>query len=1005
MLKYISCLNKRLIYKLHVENDKIIDMPLFLVDNLYVRSKEELILLLSNAISFNKKDFLVNYRRVLLKDNEAYSSYNNSNETENGSNNVKDYSNGDSNKKHNTNCEIDKNTTCDSTNGHYKYKLVDSVGDIKWGKNFMLKDVDMHSTQVNNCYKYNNEEYNELINYLSEIYSSEESWNSNCTHLFEEDEEEDYMNYLQKKNDKERKDSKEKKTQEYSLTGYIPNDFFFRSFKNRIISIKGHLSYNDLFSLIYLYSKKRDIQIMKTLGEQYIYKMEREKDKQVNYKHIIHMLNIFIKLNYEKYNIHSIIKHLLQNMSENILINDLKLSALGFTCLSRLNLYNMLFYDYIYTFLKNVNDCSHLCCSMVLHCIGYHKHYMVKKRKKLYDQVKSFNKLMNRNIISEKCIMISNDIYKFSNNPINNDNLDDIVTEEAKKAQCGYKKTIPRDFKINILTFQLCNKNRDIINKLEHKLIDRLIKMDLHDISEKSISSIFHFYFLINKNILTDKDHIIFSKLSDILIKNKINFLKPRSFLMSSYTLILHKYFTNIHISSYFLIQCAKLIKWLKGRIYIDNLLFVLMGFAQNQVIFYKNKKNSTYPKVYVDKKNNKLCNFKVENKYIDMLEKCEYEVNILEKRDVKPVSCRAAILYIFNEITNLDYELNKNQIILYLQLFSSLDIKLSADIKQKLFILIINYVNDLICYINLIFQLAIKMYGISSKYMKTIALHYLEKLDHELCKLCKLLKKDEKYFSNFLAEYNIDTLKRNTYSDDMHTHLYDLDSLSYTLFIFDQIDVTKKDFIINLSKLMSINEYFILIYKKNNFNSYIYLLHYIGSLPIDTQEHKKLIDFLFTNLEEYIELSYKEYMQNRGKAIIEENDMLIGLSKRQANIYDEYKSNETREVNNKGTHDCTTEDKNITDCFYNEVNHKIIKDKIFLKDLILLLDSIRINKAYGYNSLLRNITAMINTEKIKMLSDEDVELVNYIFIDMGLMNKHVMDEAMNRGLTIGLKV
>lgn len=69
---------------------------------------------------------------------------------------------------------------------------------------------------------------------------------------------------------------------------------------------------------------------------------------------------------------------------------------------------------------------------------------------------------------------------------------------------------------------------------------------------------------------------------------------------------------------------------------------------------------------IYIDNNNNKICNYKIEkNKYIDILQKSQYELNLLtNQNNVTPASSRAAILYIFNEITNLDYELNTKQIV-----------------------------------------------------------------------------------------------------------------------------------------------------------------------------------------------------------------------------------------------------------------------------------------------------------------------------------------------------
>ncbi|GAW79160.1 hypothetical protein, conserved [Plasmodium gonderi] len=1059
MLRYASKLNKKLIYKLHVQNDKIIDMPMFLVDYLYLRSTKELIILLSNAISFNRTKFLENYKGVLLKDKEIAehcfdAPYDGKNISQGAVKNGINVRSSIVGNRTYSNYELfDHKSKC--KNNHSNHEVMEPLTKHhQMKKDSIFKNVKMSPCSRVNCYKYNNEEYDQIIIYLSENYNDTEEYSMDSLQIFEVDHHMDHendencvFNYKVNKKEREQNDNKEKNTvieyspvehspvehspvehspvehspvehspvehspiehspiehspiehspneyspNEYSLIGYMPNDFFFQSLKNRIISLKDYLSYNDLFAFIYHFSQMKDISILKMLGEQYIHKKEKEKDKKNNYKHVVHLLNIYLKLNYKNMNAYHIIQGLVQNIYLNVLTNDLKLSALGFTCLSKLHLYNMLFYDYAEIFLKNINQCSHLHCSMVLHCLGYFKHYWIMKRKELFESVRFV-----KNSSSSGKETISRRTLESDNNTVFEEKMDRAY-----------------DIKINSFALQLRRQNMALINELESKIIHRLVNMDLECISEKSISSIFHFYFLSKRDILNDVidssgrrenvDNLLFGKLVHILIKNKMNFDKPRRLLMCCYTLIIHNYFSNIHIASYFVMQCAKLIKWLKEKIYIDNLLFVLSGFRQNQMIFYQNRKNRKNNfRIYFDKKKNKLCNFKIENKYIDMLEKCEYEINILEKGSVEePVSCRSAILYIFNEITNLNYELNKDQILLYLELFSSFDIKLSTDIKQKLFHLIMNSSVHMISSIHLIFQLVTKIYGISSSYMKTIALHFLEKMDYGLCKLYKLAKNNQNGFFNYI-KYGYD----NPNTSQLQTYLCDIDKIAIILFIFDQIDIHNKEFIVNISNLMYANNFMILTYKKSNFNSFVYMLHYIGSLPLEMDVHKKLTDFIFTSIEAYINLSYKKYVQNEEKNLSsQKNDKLEESgTRRRKNTSEEHSNSHSLQMNSTYPSDdsipdvyCSTDE----GPFFNEVDHAFMKGKIYVKDLILLLDSIRICKAYNFVSLLSCVTNMINMDGIKTLSDEDVELVNYIYIDMGLMNKCVMDEA--RGQTIGM--
>lgn len=398
MLKSVNRINKKLIYKLHLENDKIIDMPMFLVDDLYIRNKEELICLLKHAITFNKNDFLYNYKRVLLKDDALrnnkieYSGIFDQNGIENdnytdeyiaANKNIKDKN--VNKKSSNNSCvelEINK-IKCDDTlnniiNDMNINKNYNSDYIRKEKKNLFFKNKDKKLSQILNPYKYDNEEYNELINCLSEINEYEENYNSNYLYFYENimnamdkpiekeivenESTENYIQYID--NRKKIKDKNilmgKKMPEYYSLIGYIPNNYFFYNYKNRIISLIEYLSYTDICSLIYLYSRSEqiDFSILTILGKQYINKIE--KDKKYNYKNTIKLLNIFIKLSYKKNEMQYIIKKLLKSLYMCTYCGDLKIATLHFVCLSKLNLYNILFYDYINIFLKNINNLSHL---------------------------------------------------------------------------------------------------------------------------------------------------------------------------------------------------------------------------------------------------------------------------------------------------------------------------------------------------------------------------------------------------------------------------------------------------------------------------------------------------------------------------------------------------------------------------------------------------------------------------------------------------------------------
>ncbi|EUD65338.1 hypothetical protein C922_04281 [Plasmodium inui San Antonio 1] len=968
MLKYARKLNKKLIYKLHVQNDKVVEMPMFLVDNLYLRNIKELLILLNNAITFNRKEFLENYKRVLLTDRESNGKcfdHSKGREEKNG------YNGGGFVARECTppHCshslfegEVNGGT---DLNGHQGHALERQHQTMQAGSIF--KNAHISPGGRESRYKYDNEEYDELITHLSEVCKDASGSHVFEAHEVEDADEADEAEEAHEMHKVHEADEDDPPAQEYSLIGYLPNEFFFKSLKQRVLSLKDYLSFSDLFSFIHLFSRINDTGMMKILGEQYIQKQQKEKDKRVNNKQVVNLLNIFLKLNYKRNSTNHIVDNLVESMNVNVSTHDLKLAALGFACLSRLNLYNMAFYCYVDTFLRNLDKCSHLCCSMVLHCLGYYKHYWATKRRELLEQARLLRKSAGGQFggtQSPGC-----DASR---------GAERIIT-----TRCG---------NVNRLSLQLNREKAHLIEELEKGMIDQLVEMELGSISEKSISSIFHFFFLSKRGVSTgdvggsgnlgenrnERDHLLLGKLVHILITKKVNFDQPRRLLMCCYPLIIHRYFSNIQISSYFVMQCAKLIRRLKEKKHLDNLLFVLTGFTQNQMIFYQNRsKNKTAPRIYLDKKKNKLHNFKIENKYIDMLEKCEYEVNVLERGPTEePVSCRSAILYIFSELTNLNYQLNKDQIVLYLQLFSSFDIKLSTDIKKKLFRLVMDSKNQLSSLAHVILQLAIQIYGISSTYLKTIALQFFEKMDHELGKLHNIgTNNEELLFRCIICGHDNDSAM------EKYSYLCDLEKLGDILFVFDQIDIHNKDFISNVSNLLCANNFFLLTHRRSNFSSFVHLLHYLGSLPVDIDSVKKLINFVFTCVAAYVDLSYRKYVQRAWERQKMEEHNVNGSS---------------QEVNTSLRDDPHTSSSSQTeeDPSFFEVDHAFIKGRIYLKDLILLLDAIRIWKAYDLVSLLGSVTNMINSEAIQALSDEDVELVNYIFIDMGLMNKCLLDEA-----------
>ncbi|KNA02071.1 hypothetical protein PVNG_04185 [Plasmodium vivax North Korean] len=985
MLKYARKLNKKLIYKLHVQNDKVVEMPMFLVDNLYLRSTRELLILLNNAITFKRKEFLENYKRVLLKDRESNA-------------NCFDRPQGGGEKNGSTAAGfVARECTpppCSGSllggeasggpNGVANDRANDGANDganggahrnapqgppleshhLAMQAGPIFKNGHMSPDGRGGRYKYDNEEYDELIMRLSEECGDAPGWHALEGEEAHEVEEADGADEA---HEAYQADGEDPRAQGYSLIGYLPNEFFFQSLKQRVASLKEFLSFGDLFSFILLFSRTKDVDMMKILGEQYVQKQEKEKDKRVNNKHVVHLLNIFLKLNYKRRNAHHIVDSLVQAMNVNVSTDDLKLAALGFTCLSRLSLYNMAFYRYVDTFLRHLDTCSHLCCSMVLHCLGYYKHYWVAKRRELLEQARF--------------------VKKSAGGPLGGKHSPGCDAsgraERISETRCA---------NVNRLSLRLSGEKAHLIEELEKGMIDRLVNMQLGSISEKSISSIFHFFFLSKRGVLTgraaeggnaaergnERDHLLMGKLVHILITKKVTFDQSRQLLMCCYPLIIHRYFSHIQISSYFVVQCAKLIKRLKERKHLDNLLFVLTGFTQNQMIFYQNRSNNKRaPRIYLDKKKNKLHNFKIENKYIDMLEKCEYEVNVLEKGPAEePVSCRSAILYIFSELTSIDHELNRDQIVLYLQLFSSFDIKLSTNIKQNLFRMVMGSTHQLSSLAHVVLQLAIQIYGISSTYMKAIALQFFEKMDHELGKLHTLGMNDEE-----LPPSCIIGGRDNHGAREKLSYLCDLEKLADVLFVFDQMDIHNKDFISNVSNLLCANNFFLLTHRRSNFSSFVHLLHYVGSLPVDVDAVKKLTNFVFACVADYVNLSFREYAQrSRGGFKMEEHRVTGSSEEANTPLVDDRHASGSLQTGE--------------DPFFCQVDHAFIRGRIYVKDLVLLLDAIRIWKAYDFASLLRSVTSMINSDGVRALSDEDVELVNYIFIDMGLMNECVLDEA-----------
>ncbi|CDO63728.1 conserved Plasmodium protein, unknown function [Plasmodium reichenowi] len=1021
MIRYVNKLkriNRKGIYKLHVENDKIIDMPLFLVEHIYIRKKKELIKLLHEAIHFDREHFFNNYKKVLLNKKE----WKNKNDFKDYVNNIKEEFNLMNISNKNDNCH--SNTNIIYSEEHCSRNTFENCK-----LSSIIKDkINNSSNNYMNPYKYNNEEYDELIIQLSKLYPDEEVFNNTTLLLdcFQSIEEENYVNYyleekLKYNNINKIYDDKNLYNEDiynyYDLIGYIPNDLFFSCIKNRIISIKKYFSYSELFSLIFLFHKRNDMRPIILLIEEYIKKMCNEKDRIVNNKHIIYILNIFIKMKNNKSNISTgnicssskyIFSYLLRNVYINLTYNNLKLLTLCFTCLSRINSYNVLFYEHVSSFINNISTLSTLSCSMILHSIGYYKFYMKKIKGRLFEQIRNYKQIKkkkkkiihdkNQTIIDqkkgnfEKEYNITNYITYYNksldesqkNNHLYDKN-ESTHTHHMRNQNC-YKNIGER----YIISFDFSREHMNIIKNLENKIIEKLICSNIQDIDSKSISSIFHYYYLSQKVFLNLKDQELFNKLLNILIHNNVNFITPRHFLMCSYTLILHKYFTNINIASYFLFQCAKLMKLLKKQIYIDNLFFILIGFSQNELIFYNNKKNhmSGTGVIYIDNNNNKICNYKIEkNKYIDILQKSQYELNLLiNQNNVTPASSRAAILYIFNEITNLDYELNTKQIVLFLQLLSSFNIKFSKDIRQKLFSLIINKTHLLIKHVHFILPGAIKIYGITSNYMKTICLNFLEKMDNEINRIYNLLENGE-----FDMIYNF-TKTSNINDNVEYCFILDINILSEILYIFDQIDVNKKNFIDNLTNMLYFNNYYLLTYKKNNFNSFVYLLHYISSSYSNEKKINKLKLFLYTNISEYLNMAFKEYLDH----IKVDRDYISHIKKNEDN-------NSHEENKNKIIENMNLSNNENRNNYFNQVTHNILNDKIYMKDLILLLDSIRINKAYDHTLLINNLINIMNTEKITLLSDEDVELINYIFIDMGLMNNPIMSEAKKRGLSMVL--
>ncbi|VWU49668.1 conserved protein, unknown function [Hepatocystis sp. ex Piliocolobus tephrosceles] len=1077
MLYVANKLNKKRIYKLFLENDKLISMPMFLTDSLYMRNKEELILLLNNAITFDKQKFLYNYKKILLKNDGhiGLKQLDIDSEIKKNREEIVRY------------CKLDihKNMLGDSTipsgnatpsdiiltsDNTSTSKHKDSCTDLLLNKN------DNIQTYADREYKYNNDEYDNIIYYLSQIHADENMFDLSGFNMYKEEniyeieyEDDDaYNEYVHNRKEQIEIDDniihKTNITEDYMLTGYFPNRYFFFCFKNRVLTIKKQLSLNNLCSFIYLYNKIENIEMVRILGEEYINRYKMEKDKIINHKHIIHLLNIYIKIKYKRNNVDPIIEFLVKQLYQDVSLYDLKLATLGFVCLSKLNLFNILFYNYIGLFLTDINtgrsSFSPFYFSLILHCIGYYRHDLLIKKKKLLHTMRlikgshiydTFNGTEDEEKnYANKNVEIVNKIkrggrqkktyiekYNSNNNHKEGDTkvvLPSLEEKKKKKMALNQEKTkkinvrnyVLENIKINGFTFLLHKNNSQKINELEKKIISRLADDLLENICERSISCIFHHYFLTNKRILNITDKILIEKLLNVLIKKNICFVKPRYFLMCCYTLIIYRYFTNIDVAFYFLKNCTKLICKLKQKVYIDNFLFVLTGFVQNRSLFCKkinntsngynttdnndNRDSDTYPTIYINNKTNDMANLKIGNKHFDEITNEITSYGLVEeqkndkKKNTQTMNARLAILYIFNEIINLDYDLNVKQILLYIQLFASYNIKLNSEIKKKICYLISNNVYYLVSSVNLVLQLSIKIFEINSDYFKNIATTFLDKMNCELMQFTNILMNNSKqYFFDCIVEGVGDGINYNTSNNNTnmrYTYLTDIDTLGNILFIFDQIDLNKKEFILNIINLLSIHNYLLLKYKKIKFNSFVYILHYICSSYIDTQEYVKLVGYIMSNIRVYIDLCYRQYMQTVGKKM----DVRVVNREKDSCTVSHGNNTSTNNSSISNNSDGNSEEVCTAEEYaFDQVNHDIIKDKIYIKDIIIFLDFMRISKLYINDMVLGTLIEMMKTNKIKSLSNEDIELLNYIFIDMGMFNKNVMDEAKYRGLSIGL--
>lgn len=224
--------------------------------------------------------------------------------------------------------------------------------------------------------------------------------------------------------------------------------------------------------------------------------------------------------------------------------------------------------------------------------------------------------------------------------------------------------------------------------------------------------------------------------------------------------------------------------------------------------------------------------------------------------------------------------------------------------------------------------------------------MNFLEKMDNEINRIYNLLENGE-----FDMIYNF-TKTNNINANVEYCFIFDINILSDILYIFDQIDVNKKDFMDNLTNLLYFNNYYLLTYKKNNFNSFVYLLHYISSSYSNEKKINKLKHFLYTNVSEYLNMSFKKYVDH----IKAYGDYKSHINKNEDN-------NSHEENKNKIIENMNLSNNQHRNNYFNEVTHNILNDKIYMKDLILLLDSIRINKAYNHTLLINNLINIVSFE------------------------------------------